>query len=192
MELGREPILSKKGDEDIGTGPCATNIPRGCDHLVHCRRKKDRPQAQKKAQKPMWTRRSHGRPDPQGDAQPQSTLWTPASACKPLSQGQTHTKPCCEATISHLMLHIHSTGKEPAGKGTSPGHTTHNVNTRAQPKASQRLSVIFPAQHMGAILAKTFFRARPWLSPFSLPSTQGCLAGLTSCDLLGVAMAISG
>ena len=41
MELGREPILSKNGDEDIGICPCTTNVPRGCDHLVHWRRKGD-------------------------------------------------------------------------------------------------------------------------------------------------------
>ena len=39
MELGREPVLSKNGDEDIGVCSCTTNIPCGCDHLVHWRRK---------------------------------------------------------------------------------------------------------------------------------------------------------
>ena len=41
MELGREPVLSKNGDEDIGICPRTTNVPRGCDHLVHWKRKGD-------------------------------------------------------------------------------------------------------------------------------------------------------
>lgn len=55
MELGREPILSKNCDEHIGICPCTTNIPCGCDYLVHWRRGKNRRQAQKETQNPIIT-----------------------------------------------------------------------------------------------------------------------------------------
>lgn len=42
MELGREPILSKECDEHIGICPCTTNIPCGCDHLIHWKKEGER------------------------------------------------------------------------------------------------------------------------------------------------------
>lgn len=119
MELGREPILSKNGDEDIGVCPCTTNIPRGCDHLIHWRRKgEDRWQAQKNTMNLIGLGEAIDPASPAGVAQPQRTLWTPATTCNLLSHNQTHSKSYCETKTSRLMLHSHLTGKA-GGKSRS-------------------------------------------------------------------------